>query len=401
MSGPRKALPRGTSGVLGAAPLLYLTHPETGQLLRRRWRLVVVDGPDAGQTADVTAWTGLIGAAPAAVLVLTDDSASRYHAEVDLFAEGVRVRDLDSTNGIFSADGRAATQMFLHDKDHFRLGETTVRVEAREERVFEPALEAGSTDRLGELVAAAPVTRRLFARLRRVAQVRSTVLLIGPGGSGKSACAHAMHEASRRKSGPFVQVDLRDPSHLHEQFEAARGGTIFLDNVESMPRGAQAELLERLDNVPVGGRDLRVIASSTRALEKPLPIDPRLAARLSVVVLQVPQLKDRAEDIPALAELLLNQETQSHLQLGPRCLAILKAHSWPGHVSGLKRTLSKLRVPSAHEDGSWMKTLRTTFLEELLETHRGHITQASEALGISQFVLYGAISAHSVDLDDL
>lgn len=401
MTGPRKALPRGTSGMLGAAPLLYLTHPETGQLLTRRWKLVVTEGPDAGQSAELTTWTALVGAAPAAVLVLTDDAASRYHAEVDLFAEGLRVRDLESTNGTFSHDGRAAPQLFLHDKDSFRVGETSIRVEAREERVFEPALEPEAVDRLGELVAAAPVSRRLFARLRRVAQVRSTVLLIGPHGCGKSACARALHDESRRRNGPFVHVDLREPQNLHDAFERARGGTLFLDRVESMARVEQAELLERLDDLPVGGRDVRVVASSTRALQAPLPIDPRLAARLAVIVLHLPRLEDRPEDIAHLAEHFLKAGAKAGLQLGPRCLDILKTHDWPGHVSGLQRTLARLQVPTAQDDGPWMRGLRSTFLAELMVGHRGHVTAASQALGVPQHVLYSALSDHAVDLDDL
>ncbi len=401
MTGPRKALPRGTSGILGAAPLLYLTHPETGQLLRRRWRVVVTKGPDAGKSADLTTWTALVGAAPAAALELTDDATSRYHAELDLFAEGIRIRDLESTNGTFAHSDKPVKQAFLHDKHCFRVGETTIEVEAREERVFEPALPATAIDTLSGLIAADAVTRRLFSRIRRVAQVRSTVLLIGARGTGKSAYAAALHAESRRRNGPFVRVDLREPGPFEPAFDAARGGTLFLDHVESLPRSRQADLLACLENLPVGGRDLRVVAASTHALKRPLPIDPRLAARLSVVQMQLPRLGQRSEDILPLARHFFAQTGADPDLLGPRCLDLLKSQDWPGQVADLERALKRLAGPAQMDDETWMRTLRQTFLSELLGRHKGHVTEASAAVGMSQHAMFCALSNHDVDLDDL
>lgn len=398
MSGLRSAPPRGTSGVLGAAPLLYLSARGGAGLLKRRWRLVAVEGPDQGQRAELTTWTALVGAAPAAALVLTDDAASRYHAELDLFAEGVRVRDLESTNGTL-VEGQPIRQAFLFPGETFRVGETTLRVDAIDEPLPEPEVDAGSPEQLQGLVGADPVTRRLFARVRRVAQVRSTVLLVGPRGAGKSALARALHAESRRRNGPFVEVDLRAPPDLSPAFERARGGTLFLDRVESIPRGRQADLLERLGHLPVGGRDLRVVASTTRPLERPLPIDPRLAARLSVIVLEVPRLADRKADIVPIARRFFEAQTGGALELGPRVLEALERYDWPGHVAGLERTLARLRVPTAHDDGAWMASLRRTFLDELLRAHAGHVTAASHALGVPQRALFSALAAHDVDID--
>lgn len=401
MTGPRKALPRGTSGILGAAPLLYLTHPDTGQLLRRRWRVVVTKGPDTGKSADLTTWTALVGAAPAAALELTDDATSRYHAELDLFAEGIRVRDLGSTNGTFAHSDTRVKQAFLHDKHAFRVGETIIEVEARQERVFEPALPPTTVDTLAGLVAADAVTRRLFARIRRVAQVRSTVLLIGAKGTGKSAYARALHAESRRRNGPFVCVDLSESTPLEPAFEQARGGTLFLDNVESLARGRQAALLSCLENLPVGGRDLRVVAASTHALKKPLPIDPRLAARLSVVQMELPRLSQRSEDVVALARHFFAETGADPDLLGPQCLERLKAQDWPGQVTDLRRALRRLAAPAQADDESWMRTLRQTFLVELLGLHKGHVTQASAAVGMTQRAMFSALSSHGVDLDEL
>jgi len=400
MSGSRTPLPRGTSGVLGAAPLLYLTTADGQTLLKRRWRVVVTDGPDRGRAADLVTWTALLGAAPAAALMLTDDAASRYHAEIDLFAEGLRVRDLDSTNGTFVGEARVK-QAFLRHGDSLRVGESVIRVEAEDSPVPEPEPEGDAPETLHGLVGAAPSTRRLFARLRRVAQVRSTVLLIGPRGAGKSALAKALHEQSRRRNGPFVAVDLRAPPDLQAAFEAARGGTVFLDRVESIPRGRQPDLLRELEHLPVGGRDIRVIACTTRKLERPLPIVEELAARLTVIVLPVSRLDRRPEDIRPIAERFFAAQTHGALELGPRCLETLESYGWPGQVSGLERTLARLRVPTAHDDGAWMATLRTTFLTELLEAHRGDVTAASRALGMPQGALFTSLSAHDVELDDM
>jgi two-component system nitrogen regulation response regulator GlnG len=400
VSGPPKAPPRGASGVLGAAPLLYLTHPETGLLLRRRWQLVVTEGPDAGRIAELTSWTVLVGAAPAAALVLTDDAVSRYHAELDLFAEGLRIRDLDSTNGTFLMGEDPIQQGFLRDGEQFRVGETGIRVVAKDEVVPEPALEPGVVDALGTLVAAAPVTRRLFARLQRVAGVRSTVLLVGPPGTGKGALARGLHQESRRKNGPFIVTDLRSPEPLAGSMEAARGGTWFLDRVESLPRARQGELLALLERLPVGGRDVRVVAASTRPLRAPLPIDARLAAHLAVVVLEVPALAHRPEDIGPLAERYA-AGLSPPLPLGPRTRALLTRHDWPGHLAGLERSLQRLQNPAPQDDGPFMHDLRTAFLEDLMQAHRGHVTEAGATLGLTTRALFEALDAHRVELDDL
>lgn len=400
MPGPTKPPPRGASGVLGAAPLLYLTHPETGQLLRRRWQAMVEEGPDAGRVADLTSWTALVGAAPAAALVLTDDAVSRYHAELDLFAEGLRVRDLDSTNGTFVEGATPIEQAFLAHDDVFRVGETTVRVLARDEPVPEPPLDERGEATLGTMVVASPVGRRLFARLMRVAGVRSTVLLVGPAGTGKATLAQGLHVESRRKNGPFIATDLRNPEPFAGSMEAARGGTWLLEHVEALPRARQGELLAVLERLPVGGRDVRVVATSTRPLAPPLPIDPKLAAHLSVVVLEVPTLAACPEDIVPLAQRFA-QTMAPPLPLGPRTKTLLARHDWPGHLAGLERALRRLHNPTPQDDGPFMRSLRTAFLEDLMAAHRGHVTQASEALGLPATALFATLHHHQVDIDDL
>ncbi|MDK2930786.1 MAG: hypothetical protein PWR07_917 [Bacillota bacterium] len=235
----------------------------------------------------------------------------------------------------------------------------------------------------GDIVGSSSAIRAAITKAKRFASVDSTVLILGETGTGKELFAQSIHNASARRDGPFVAVNCAAfPETLLESelfgyvegaftgakregkeglFELAHHGTIFLDEIASMPLRLQARLLRVLQEkevmrlgddrmIPV---DVRVIAASNKDLRR-LVADGLFQAdlyyRLDVLTLVVPPLRDRAEDIPLLAKAFL--ETLSR-KLGMAssgftddALAFLSAYAWPGNVRELKNTVEKCLVLS-------------------------------------------------------
>src|SRR5688572_25607913 len=223
---------------------------------------------------------------------------------------------------------------------------------------------------LEELVGAAPDFRAALAVAAKAARNRLPILIIGEPGTGKETFARAIHAASLRARGPIVQVDCKAvaaniidstlfghvagafPGAFSEKAGAivqADGGTLLLDEVGELP----AETQQRLDRMlatgevrPVGCNgsssvDIRVIASSSRAL--PDDFDSGLAGRLTTTSVNLPSLRDRASDIPALARHLLKRIAEHrgvpHLSIGNDALAVLMRYGWPGNVRQLAGVL--------------------------------------------------------------
>lgn len=235
----------------------------------------------------------------------------------------------------------------------------------------------------GDIVGSSSAIRAAITKAKRFASVDSTVLILGETGTGKELFAQSIHNASARRDGPFVAVNCAAfPETLLESelfgyvegaftgakregkeglFELAHHGTIFLDEIASMPLRLQARLLRVLQErevmrlgddrmIPV---DVRVIAASNKDLRR-LVADGLFQAdlyyRLDVLTLVVPPLRDRVEDIPLLAKAFL--ETLSRkLGMASRgftdeALALLSAYAWPGNVRELKNTVEKCLVLS-------------------------------------------------------
>ncbi len=223
---------------------------------------------------------------------------------------------------------------------------------------------------LDQLVGASPDFRSALAVAAKAARNRLPILIIGEPGSGKETFARAIHHASLRAKGPFVQIDCKAVAaniidselfgHMPGAFPGAfaervgrlvgaDGGTLLLDEVGSLPPETQ----ERLDRViatgevrPVGCNgsnsvDVRLVATSSR----PLPDDfhKGLAERISATTVTLPPLRDRSGDIPPLARHLLNrfsEEPGMHaLSIGNDALAVLMRYGWPGNVRQLAGVL--------------------------------------------------------------
>ena len=224
--------------------------------------------------------------------------------------------------------------------------------------------------------------QRIFSLIRQVADTKSTVLITGESGTGKELVAQALHIHSARKNNPFVTVNCGAlPETLLESelfgymkgaftgavsnkqglFEAANGGTIFLDEISATTPALQIKLLRVLQEREfkrVGGTadikvDVRVLAASNSDLQQDVAkglFREDLYYRLNVLPIHLPPLRQRREDIPILVDYFLNKFAKKDGQwvwtkkVDPKAMKILIDHNWPGNVRELENTIERLNI---------------------------------------------------------
>ena len=234
-----------------------------------------------------------------------------------------------------------------------------------------------SNDTTMPLVGRSSAMQDIYRVIARMTQTDLTVMVNGESGTGKELVAKALHQFGKRKSGPFVAINMAAiPKELieselfgHEKgaftgansrsagrFEQANGGTLFLDEIGDMPMEAQTRLLRVLQEgeyTTVGGRtpittDVRIVAATHQDLVGLIDkgqFREDLFYRLNVVPLRLPPLRERGQDIPDLARHFLNQAEERGL---PRkifekpALDRMKAHHWPGNVRELENLVQRL-----------------------------------------------------------
>lgn len=230
-----------------------------------------------------------------------------------------------------------------------------------------------------KLIGRSPAMQEIYRLIARLTTTDLTVMIKGESGSGKELVARALHEFGRRRQGPFVAVNMAAiPSELIEselfgyersayggtanrqsgRFEQAAGGTLFLDEIGDMPPAAQSRLLRVLQEgefTAVGGRtpvraNVRIVAAThrdLRALIQTGQFREDLFYRLSVVPIRVPPLRERPDDIPALAQHFLNKAQAEGLPakiIDPAAMTRLTAYIWPGNVRELENVIRRLAV---------------------------------------------------------
>ncbi|WP_417848456.1 sigma-54 interaction domain-containing protein [Thalassoglobus sp.] len=222
--------------------------------------------------------------------------------------------------------------------------------------------------------------RELFRHLRKIANSSATVLLLGETGTGKELAARSVHDLSPRATGPFIRVNcgalseslLESELFGHVKgaftnaienrtgrFEAAHGGTIFLDEINSVSPTLQVKLLrvlqehefERVGDTKTVTVDCRVIAATNRDLAEMVETDgfrEDLYYRLNVLPLYVPPLRERREDIPELVQFFVNRyaiENQRIIRMVSQdALDFLKSYLWPGNVRELQNYIERAIV---------------------------------------------------------
>jgi two-component system NtrC family response regulator len=310
------------------------------------------------------------------------------------------------------------------------------RIEGKSELV-------GGTNRMEQV-------RKLIAK---VAPTNSTVLILGETGTGKELVARAVHDQSLRADKPFVAINCGAlPESLIESelfghrkgaftgadehrvglFEVANGGTIFLDEIGELPKAMQAKLLRVLECGEirrVGDNEaftveVRVVCATHRNLEEMVhdgDFREDLMFRINTFEIPLPALRDRTDDIPALANHLLSR-FRPHVRPGdklftPAALDALKQHVWPGNVRELANVIEhaailceegpiaeehlpqrfssrRLRTPLANTfTGSLaLKDIEMQAIQQALDRHGGSKPKAAEELGISLKTLYNKLN---------
>jgi two-component system, NtrC family, nitrogen regulation response regulator NtrX len=306
-----------------------------------------------------------------------------------------------------------------------------------------------------EIIGNSVAVKALRQQLNLMAGTNGRVLIYGESGAGKELVARALHRSSQRANGPFVEVNCAAiPEDLIEselfghhrsnldgtadhkigKLQKAHGGTFFLDEVGDMSLKTQAKVLRALDEhrfEPVGAPhsiqvDARVIAATNKNLEKEIErgnFREDLFYRLNVIPFTVPPLRDRAEDIPALANHFLHEFSTAYgrkgKELSEDAISALMNYGWPGNVRELRNLMERLvilhpqrRIEPRHLalDGSRKTQIPKTWdsfgslhevrdaaereyiLHKLDETG-GNVSRASELLGLERSNLYRKMKA--------
>jgi len=427
----------------------HLQEDDAGERLSLRgFRLIVIDGPDAGVVTAARGERIAIGRHQSADLRLTDGSVSLFHCEVEVGTGPATVRDLGSRNGTL-IDGVSVREGFPQCGAILTLGRTRIRLEIGSDEV---AVPIALNQRFELLVGRSVAMRRMFGLLERAAASDATVLIEGETGTGKEVAAESLHRASPRRDGPFVVVDcgaipptlLESELFGHERgaytgavgervgaFEEAIGGTIFLDEIGELGSDLQPKLLralERKEVKRVGSNrwisvDCRVIAATSRSLR--VEVNERrfrsdLYYRLAVVEVRTPSLRERPEDLPVLVEHFLSQVgVRDHGEAArlrtPEQRAHLERHGWPGNVRELRNYVERCvalgELPPLPRDGDdagpghgvpridtsvplrtarehWLEHFERRYLEEVLESCGGNVSAAARRAGMDRPSFY-------------
>ncbi|MDR3570285.1 MAG: sigma-54 dependent transcriptional regulator [Syntrophobacteraceae bacterium] len=309
--------------------------------------------------------------------------------------------------------------------------------------------------RYHDIIGASECMKRLFSFIDQVAGVDSPILLQGETGSGKELVAKAIHARSNRRYGPFIAINcgafsdtlLESELFGHEagsftgasrtrkgRLEMARGGTLFLDEVGEIPLKMQVDLLrvlqEKIFNRVGGNRDItadfRLIAATHQDLATKVSREQfrkDFYFRLKVIEIEVPPLRKRKEDIPALAEHFLEKfrsETNKKTRgIKEDAMVLLQAYEWPGNVRELENTIERAVVlskgaylhredfafllrgaPQEKDTAVTMRDVEKNHIEHILKLCRWNISKAAGVLEMNRVTLHHKIKKFALKPQD-
>jgi transcriptional regulator with GAF, ATPase, and Fis domain len=423
------------------------------------------NGRPSGRTMQLDGGTLRVGTHASNEIVLQDPTVSRFHARFTLENQVCRVQDLGSLNGTWLQNG-TAEPVRIRDADV--AANTSVRVGASVLRVRSVAAaqedEVPAWPAFGSILGTSLPMRRLFALLEKIAKADCNVLIQGESGVGKELVAAEVVQHSPRRDAPFVVVDCGaiSPNLVESQlfghargaftgadrdrtgaFEAATGGTIFLDEIGELALDLQPKLLRVIENQEVRRLgettarkvDVRVIAATNRDLEREVNkgrFREDLYFRLSVVTVTVPSLRERKGDIELLIGHFLESlgARNADRLFTPEVIAELAEHDWPGNVRELRNYVERavvlestaLRPPIARDKGdepqsgppssvaravdvavpfkiakeALIEDFERAYLQALLQWAGGNMSRAARHAGIDRMYLHRLVQRHGL-----
>jgi len=312
-------------------------------------------------------------------VVMPDENAFDLLPRIKKLRPNLPIIVMSAQNTFMTAIRASERGAYEYLPKPFDLKELTAIVgRALSEPKDRPAAAAGKAEEIDiPLIGRSPAMQEIYRLLARLMQTDLTVLISGESGTGKELVAHALHDYGKRRSGPFVAINMAAiPRELieselfgHEKgaftgantrnagrFEQAEGGTLFLDEIGDMPMEAQTRLLRVLQQgeyTTVGGRtpikaDVRIVAATNKDLRILIQqglFREDLYFRLNVVPLRLPPLRERAEDIPDLIRhffKLAEREGLPNKQIETVAIERLKRYRWPGNVRELENLARRL-----------------------------------------------------------
>ena len=322
------------------------------------------------------------------------------------------------------------------ERENIRLRETVAEISS-----------GAAGGRFGELIGQSAAMRRVFDAIDTVAPTDATVLITGESGTGKELVARAIHTASQRRFNPMVVIHcgaltetlLESELFGHEKgaftgahyrkkgkFEIAEGGSVFLDEIGDISLKTQTDLLRVLQEreiTRVGGNqtihvDFRCISATNKNLEKLIEdgaFRPDLFYRLNVFHIDIPPLRERAEDIPLLADhfvrkfsLAMNKRIT---RVAPEAMDVLQRYAWPGNVRELENAVERAMVVAREPElraedfvlklnhapdpeGQTLEDVERAHILHVLEECGGNQTRAAELLDIDRVTLHNKLKKY-------
>jgi DNA-binding NtrC family response regulator len=407
--------------------------PPLGVLLR------VLNAPASPAVFPLRAGSCRVGASSESDLVIEDETVSRQHLTIELVPEGVSVVDEGSRNGTFYR-GQRLRSAVLAPGSQIVLGRVELAIELDASALSHAATGGGTG--YGGLLGSSAAMRELFSMLKRLEGSLISVLVSGESGTGKELVARAIHDRSAVSAGPYVAVNcgaldralVRSELFGHAKgaftgaveahtgvFERASGGTLFLDEVGELPLDVQPMLLRALETGAITRLGetrerpvkVRVISATHRSLEQLTSegaFREDLLYRLVVVRVNVPPLRERAEDIPLLVRHFAAAAGANHV--APDALRAWLERTWPGNVRELRnavqsyialggfeppaqsvrpldlrealRRFSNVEKPYAELKEDLVERFVEVYLELLLEHTQGNQSEAARLSGIER-----------------
>jgi DNA-binding NtrC family response regulator len=331
----------------------------------------------------------------------------------------------------------------------FRLRQS--RTENKKLREKQKQINKGINKQYDPLIGKSPAMENVFQVMNKVARTDANVLVIGENGTGKELIVKEIHNNSRRADEAFISVDIGTITEtLFESemfghikgaftdaredktgwFETASGGTLFLDEIGNLSLTMQSKLLTAIQNrviYKVGSKtpipfDIRMIFATNKNLKEMVAKDlfrEDLYYRINTIVIELPPLRDRGEDIVLLAEHFLKDYAgkyeKFHLKFSSKTLDKLMKYNWPGNVRELRHTIEKavilcdsdVLMPEdfviSHSVQQFLQQKSPTFdeiekqaIQNALNNNNGNVLKASKELGLARQTMYNKIQKHNL-----